>query len=61
MPSKKKQINIRADDDTLRLLAAVIAAVSAETGLNLSQTDAIRMAIHELAKRYKVKVKPSGK
>ncbi len=61
MPSKKKQINIRADDDTLRLLAAVIAAASADTGLSLSQSDVVRMAIHELAKKYKVKAKPDRK
>jgi hypothetical protein len=52
MPSDRKQINIRLDPETEARLPRVRAAVSAAIGLNLSNSDLIRLALIELEKKY---------
>jgi hypothetical protein len=50
--SRRKQINVRADDETLDRLAALVARVGARLRLDLSQADVVRLALIELEKAY---------
>lgn len=57
MPSKLKQINVRADDAMVELESRVRAAASAAIGLEMSQSDVYRLGLNELAKKYGVSSK----
>ena len=52
MPSDRKQINMRVDGETEELLRGLVASCSAAIGLALSQSDVVRLALQELAKKY---------
>jgi hypothetical protein len=49
MPSERRPLNIRAQPETFRLLALLVAK------LGLSQTATIELAIRRLAERERVK------
>lgn len=52
MPSDRKQINVRVDEQTEALLKALLPAVSADIGLELTQSDLFRLGLLELRKKY---------
>jgi hypothetical protein len=52
MPSDRKQINFRVDDETDALVRALIPVVSDAVGLKLSQSDLLRLGLVELRKKY---------
>lgn len=61
MRNQRRQINFRADDETAELLTSLVGRVSAELGIPISQSDAIRLALRELAKRYEAPKRGKGK
>jgi hypothetical protein len=53
MPSKRRQINIRLDEETEELVGRLLEAVHEALGLRtVSQADLFYMGLHELAKKY---------
>lgn len=52
MPSKKRQLNIRLDDDDEDRLARLVPLVSAALGLKLSQSDIVRLAFIALEEKH---------
>lgn len=52
MPSTRKQINVRVDDETEELMRALVPAVSAAIGLSIGQSDLFRLGLLELKKKY---------
>lgn len=52
MASDRKQINVRLDAATEARMAALIPAVSKSFGLEVNQTDLIRLGMLELTKRF---------
>ena len=52
MPSDRKQINVRADDETIALVAELLPVVSAVLGLSVNQSDLFRLGLNELKKKY---------
>ena len=49
---KRKQLNVRMDQDTERLLEVLVQRASDKTGLNLSQSDVIRLSLRALKEKY---------
>jgi hypothetical protein len=54
----RKQLNVRLDDDSETRLARLIPRVSQAVGLNLSQSDIIRLALLALEEKHAAKPKP---
>lgn len=52
MPSARKQLNVRLDEEMERLFAELLPKASAATGLKVSQSDVIRLALQSLAREY---------
>jgi hypothetical protein len=52
MPSQRKQVNVRVDDETEERLARVQASASAALGLKLSVSDLFRLGLIELERKY---------
>lgn len=52
MPSTRKQINVRVDDETEELMRQLAPAVSAAIGLSIGQSDLFRLGLLELKKKY---------
>lgn len=57
----RKQLNIRLDDETERLLALLVPQAKAATGLDVSQSDVVRLALQSLAREYKARKGSSEK
>lgn len=58
---KRKQINVRVDDESEARLNRLVDTASAALGLNLSQSDVIRLALIALEEKYAADTKkPSG-
>jgi hypothetical protein len=54
----RRQLNIRHDDETEARLARLVARVSAEYGIPVSQADVFRLALQELEKRFPPAAEP---
>lgn len=52
MPSTRKQLNIRLDDEMEALIPALTTAVSAAIGISVSQADVVRLGLLALRERY---------
>jgi hypothetical protein len=52
MPSNRKQMNVRLDDETEERIGRLLPVVSASVGLKLSQSDLVRLALIELERRH---------
>ncbi|VTR95252.1 unnamed protein product [Gemmata massiliana] len=52
MPSERKQINVRVDDETEELIPRLIRSVTAALGIKVSQSDLFRLGLRELAQKY---------
>lgn len=52
MPSDRKQINVRVDEETEGLIRELLPVVSAAVGLSLSQSDLFRLGLVELRRKY---------
>lgn len=58
---KRKQINVRVDDEMEDRFNRLVDAASAATGLNLSQSDVFRLAIIALEEKYEAEAKKGAK
>ena len=61
MPSKRRQINVRADEETVERFDRVRVAVTAALGLPVSQAGVIRLALIELERKYPPASPPAPK
>ncbi len=62
MPTpKRKQLNVRMDDDTEARLERLVPVASAAVGLSLSQSDVIRLALIALEEKYAAEAKKGAK
>ena len=52
MPSNRKQLNVRLDDESEGRLARLVVAVTGAIGIRVSQSDVVRAALVELEKLY---------
>lgn len=52
MPSDRRQINVRVDEQTEALLGRLIVEAGRRTGLDVSQSDVFRLALQALAREY---------
>lgn len=52
VPSDRKQINVRLDDETEERVARLLVSVSKSIGLKMSQSDLFRLGMIELEKRF---------
>jgi hypothetical protein len=52
MPSKRKQLNVRADEETERRIKRLLPAVSAALGLAVTMSDLFRLGMIELERKY---------
>lgn len=52
MPSKRRQMNIRVDEETRAEMERLKNAVTLAAGIEASHSDVIRLAIKELALKY---------
>lgn len=52
MPSKKRQINIRMDDEGFDLLASLVERMKEKLGIEVSQSDAVRAGLCLLDREY---------
>jgi hypothetical protein len=52
MPSDRKQINVRLENDAVRKLKELRASMKAAIGNEFSQADVIAAALTELQKKY---------
>ncbi len=52
MPSDRKQINVRVDEEIELLLPALCRAVGEALGLTITNTDLFRMGVNELRRKY---------
>lgn len=52
MPSDRKQLNVRVDDETEDLVEQLLPAVTAALGVKVSQSDLFRLGMKELAAKY---------
>lgn len=52
MPSDRKQINVRVDDEAAELMSRLIPVMSEAIGLPISQSDLFRLGLVELKKKY---------
>lgn len=50
--AKRKQLNVRMDDETAARLDRLVPVVSAAVGLSLSQSDVIRLALLALEEKH---------
>lgn len=55
MPSDRKQMNVRLDDEMKALFEQLLPLASEATGLAVSQSDVVRLALKSLAREYKAK------
>lgn len=52
VPSDRKQLNIRLDPKTEAMVAELMPAAEAVTGLAVSQSDLFRLAVQALREKY---------
>lgn len=52
MPSDRKQLNVRMDDETEERVARLLPAVSEAIGLKVSQSDLFRLGMIELERKF---------
>ena len=52
MASDRKQINVRASEDTRKLMERLLPVVSAALGVEINQSDLVRLGLVELEKKY---------
>lgn len=52
MPSERKQLNVRLDEEMEQLFAELMPKAGEATGLKVSQSDVIRLALRALAREY---------
>jgi hypothetical protein len=52
MPSDRKQFNIRLDPETVARVSRLLVRVSADFGIEVSQSDLFRLGMIELEKKY---------
>ncbi len=57
----RKQLNVRIDAEMESLFAELIPLASAATGLKVSQSDVVRLALQALAREYRAKEEAAGK
>lgn len=58
MTPRRKQLNVRLDEDSETRLARLIPVVSGAIGLNLSQSDIVRLALIALEEKHTRKAEP---
>lgn len=58
MPSTKRQLSVRAEDETHARLAGLVQRVSEALGVPVSQADVVRLALIELEKKYPQPAEP---
>jgi hypothetical protein len=56
--SKRKQFNVRPDDETSELIPLLIQAIDEATGLKITNSDLLRLGMKELAEKYLPDWKP---
>jgi hypothetical protein len=61
MPSKKRQINVRLTPEADERLAQLLISLKAATGIDVTITDVITVALAELEKRYPPEPHKEGK
>ena len=52
MPSKRRQFNVRADDETEERIERLLPLVKQSLGLEVSVSDLFRLGMLELEKRF---------
>lgn len=52
MPSERKQLNVRLDDEMSQLFVELLPLAKESTGLNVSQSDLVRLALMALKREY---------
>jgi hypothetical protein len=52
MPSGRKQVNVRVDDESEKLMASLLPAIRDATGIPVTVSDLFRMGLHALKERY---------
>lgn len=53
--TNRSQLNVRMDDEMKELFAALLPKAADATGLNVSQSDVVRLAPRALAEKYGVR------
>jgi Arc/MetJ-type ribon-helix-helix transcriptional regulator len=61
MPSKLKQLNIRLTEEDERLIEELLPKARESTGLDVSQSELVRLALRALKREYAGKVKGGRK
>ncbi len=56
MPSKRKQLNVRLDLETEKLVSELLPVMRKAIGLELSQSDLFRLGMIELRKKYAAEI-----
>jgi hypothetical protein len=59
--SDRKQLNVRLDPESEKLLAELLPGMSRLKELNLSQSDLFRLALRALKREYDAAMKAKGK
>jgi hypothetical protein len=52
MPSKRKQLNVRADDETEQRVVRLLPLVSKALGVQVSRSDLFRLGMIELERKF---------
>jgi hypothetical protein len=61
VPSDRKQLNIRMDEETEARVARLLVSASEAIGLRVSQSDLFRLGMIELEKKYPADPPPAPK